>query len=66
MSDLNNSLFIQKSGKRLRCGYTTGSCAAAASKAALMMLLTGEDIHNVTILTPKGAVYHAEILDIVR
>ena len=59
-------LYIEKAGKKLRCGYTTGSCAAAASKAALMMLLSGEDIHNVSIKTPKGPVYNAEIMDIRR
>ena len=59
-------LYIEKSGKKLRCGFTTGSCAAAASKAALRMLLGGEDIHNVSIKTPKGPVYTAEIMDIKR
>ncbi len=50
----------------LRHGFTTGSCAAVTSKAALIMLLTGEDIHNAGIVTPKGPVYNAEILDIKR
>lgn len=59
-------IYIVKGKKRLRCGFTTGSCAAAASKAALIMLITGSDIHNVGIMTPKGIAYNAEITDIER
>ena len=59
-------LYTYKDDKKLRCGYTTGSCAAAASKAALKMLLTGDDIHTVSIKTPKGPVYTTEIMDIKR
>lgn len=46
--------YIEKGGKRLRLGYTTGSCAAAAAKAAAWMLLTGQRKENVTLMTPKG------------
>jgi len=41
-------------GKGLRTGYTTGSCAAAASKAATIALLTGNDVDRVTIHLPVG------------
>lgn len=38
----------------LRYGYTTGSCAAAASKAALYMLINQKKIFVVELLTPSG------------
>ncbi len=42
-------MYIFKNGKRLRCGYTTGLCAAAASKAAVEMLLFGNKISEISV-----------------
>lgn len=39
--------------KLLRCGYTTGTCAAAASKAAVAMLFKQESMDSVAITTPN-------------
>ncbi|MCR5223054.1 MAG: cobalt-precorrin-5B (C(1))-methyltransferase CbiD [Lachnospiraceae bacterium] len=50
----------------MRNGYTTGSCAAAAAKAAACMLLDGRERTHISIVTPKGIVYEADLTDIVR
>lgn len=44
-----------RSGQRLlRCGYTTGSCAALATQGAAHLLLTGNPSRTLSIMTPKG------------
>ena len=50
----------------MRKGFTTGSCAAAAAKAATYMLLTGQEKLNIEIETPAGIMFNADIVDIVR
>lgn len=58
--------FVYKNHQKLRYGYTTGSCAAAAAKAAAFMLLSGQEAPYVDLMTPKQIPLHLEVLDIVR
>lgn len=46
--------YVIRGNKKMRFGYTTGSCAAAACKGAVQMLLGGERIDVVELMTPKG------------
>lgn len=57
--------YVVKDGKKLKYGYTTGSCATAAAKAATRMLFTGEEIENVKIKTPKGWDLFLDVEDIL-
>ncbi len=52
-----------RDGKKLYYGYTTGTCAAAAAKAAALMLATGQAVPCVDILTPKGIALNLEVLE---
>lgn len=56
--------YITANGRRLRCGYTTGSCAAAAAKAATRMLLGGCEVEEVSLVTPSGKMLHLLIEEI--
>ena len=53
--------YITKNNKRMRFGYTTGTCAAAASKAAALMLVSGRTVSAVDIDTPKGIQLNLEV-----
>ncbi|MGN8799597.1 cobalt-precorrin-5B (C(1))-methyltransferase CbiD [Candidatus Merdisoma sp. HCP28S3_D10] len=55
--------YVYKNNKKMRMGYTTGSCAAAASKAAAWMLLHGQILPEVELMTPKGIGLRLEVLD---
>ncbi|MBR1781235.1 MAG: cobalamin biosynthesis protein CbiD [Oscillospiraceae bacterium] len=46
--------YIYSGGKKLRCGFTTGTCAALAASGCARRLLTGAWPETVSILTPKG------------
>ena len=55
-------LYIPVGRQKLRCGYTTGTCAAAAAAGAAARLLTGETLPAVRITTPAGVTVEAELL----
>ncbi|MBU3137737.1 cobalt-precorrin-5B (C(1))-methyltransferase CbiD [Clostridium gasigenes] len=65
-SNSNLDLYVETGGKRLRCGYTTGSSATAAAKAATSMLFNNVEIREVTINTPKGIDISLNITSIVK
>lgn len=56
--------YIYKNHKKLRYGYTTGTCAAAAAKAAARMLLTGRRLDSISVDTPKGIPVTLSLTDI--
>ena len=55
---------VVKDGKELHLGYTTGSCAAAAAKAAAWMLLTGVRKEAIGLQTPKGIYLNLDVHNI--
>lgn len=61
-----NTSIVWKNQTKLRTGYTTGSCAAAAAKAATHMLVSGEVVGEVSLVTPAGIRLYLEVEDIVK
>ena len=58
--------YVVKNQTKLALGYTTGSCAAAASKAAAVALLCGEPVRQVQLMTPKGILLTLDVEDMTR
>lgn len=58
--------YIIKNNKRLRYGYTTGSCAAGATRGAVRMLLSGASLSEVELQPPKGITLNLQLHDITR
>ncbi len=52
--DENGRYYIYSGQKKLRIGYTTGTCAALAAAGAARLLLTGHIPESVSIRTPGG------------
>ena len=48
-----DTVVVEAEKKKLKTGYTTGSSATAASKAALLSIINQKKIENVDILLPK-------------
>lgn len=57
---------IGRTRSGLRLGFTTGSCAAAAAKAGAQMLLSGDEVRQVRLMTPKGIELYLDVEDICR
>ena len=57
-------MYVYKNQKKLRWGYTTGTCGTAASMAAALMLLGQKRVGQVKVSTPKGLDLDLEIEEI--
>ena len=51
---MDDERYVRCGAKRLRRGYTTGTCAALAAAGAAELLLTGREPETLSLLTPGG------------
>ena len=52
--------YIRSGQRLLRCGYTTGTCAALAAQGAVRLLLFGRAPETVSLQTPSGLTVETE------
>ncbi len=57
--------YVIRGQKKMQFGFTTGSCAAAASKAAAQIFLSRQKIEQVDLMTPKGILLHIKLEDCI-
>ncbi|MBE6908506.1 MAG: cobalamin biosynthesis protein CbiD [Ruminococcaceae bacterium] len=62
-TDGTDACYVRSGQKLLRCGYTTGTCAALAASAATRLLLTGAAPGTVHLRTPKGIVVEVPVAE---
>lgn len=58
--------YVSAEGRLLRCGYTTGTCAAAATRAAAELLVGGTCPPAVLVDTPQGIDVLVEVEECAR
>ena len=58
---MTGPLTVYRGTETLRRGWTTGSCAAAASQAAAILLLTGSAPAEIRLLTPGGVTFNLPV-----
>ena len=56
--------YVVSEGRKLRMGITTGTCAALAAQGAVRMLLSGREVKEACLVTPKGIRVAEPLLDI--
>ena len=67
VTDLNSPeqwRYTVTGGKKMKRGFTTGSCAAAAARAAVFMLFGGQTLGEVALETPAGVSLNLPLLEV--